>query len=226
MALSKHYPDIAFSGNKVQPQEIDRYEVYSVNLPFSTGGSIAQWFGTAVGTSLQTPTYGVINKIADYPRSLRMTITCAAGSTKGGTAVVTGKDQFGKTQTETLGFAVAANGGTAIGTKVFAEVSSASIAIGTSNAGNGTVCISSGVAGTTALFGLPIRLGGTTDVRLLTWKSNGTTVSVNGGTIAGFVDTETSSIKAVKDVDGTTAFQAWIRSSADNSGSASDICNY
>jgi len=226
--LIKHYPDVTFSGNKVQAAEMDRYDVYSINRPYpaAAAGSITQWFGTAAGTSTTTPTYGVINLKADYPRNLRMVITCAAGSTKGGTAVFTGKDQFGNSQTESLGIAVAADGGTVVGTKVFAEVSSASVTMGTSNAGVGTVSVAGDVVGTTALFGLPVKLGGTSDVKNICWVQNGAPVSVNGGTIAAFVDVPTSSIKAVKTVDGTTYCQVWVKSTADNSNLGNDTCNW
>lgn len=228
MSLKKNFPSFAFSGEQVQPEEIDQYTVYSVNRPYpaAAAGSVTQWFGTAVGTSTQTPTYGVINLKADYPRNLRMVITCAAGSTKGGTAIFTGKNQFGQTQTETLGIAVAADGGTVVGTKVFAEVSAATITLGTSNAGNGTVSVAGDVVGSTALFGLPVRLGGTTDVKNICWVQNGAPVSVNGGTIGAFVDVPTSSIKAVKTIDGTTYCQVWVKSTADNSGSSSPVCNW
>jgi hypothetical protein len=228
MSLKMHYPDIAFSGNQVEPEEMDQYTVYSVNRPYpaAAAGSITQWFGTAAGTSTTSPTYGVINLKADYPRNLRMVITCAAGSTKGGTAVFTGKNQFGYNQIESLGIAVAADGGTVVGTKVFAEVSSAVVTMGTSNAGVGTVSVAGDVVGTTALFGLPVRLGGTTDVKNICWVQNGAPVSVNGGTIAAFVDVPTSSIKAVKTVDGTTYCQVWVKSTADNSGSVGNVCNW
>lgn len=226
--LSKFYPDIAFSGNKVQPNEQDRYEIYHINRPYpaAAAGSITQWFGTAVGTSTQTPTYGVINLKADYPRNLRVSISCAAGSTKGGTAVFTGKDQFGNAITESIGMAVAADGGTAVGTKVFAEVSSAVVTLGTSNAGNGTVSVAGDVVGTTALFGLPVKLGGTNDVRNICWVQNGAPVSVNGGTIGAFVDVANSAIKAVKTVDGTTYCQVWVKTTSNNSNAGSDICNW
>ena len=42
MGLKYHYPDIAFSGNKVQPPEIDSYVVYNIERPYpaAAAGSV------------------------------------------------------------------------------------------------------------------------------------------------------------------------------------------
>lgn len=216
MAIKNRFPEVAFSSYKVAPDEIDRYEVVTFDFPTTD----ASWFGTAAGTQTTTPTYGVINKIAGWPRNLRVIVSCATGSVAGGTSTFTGKNQFGVSQTETIKIVSAANGGTTEGTKVFAEVSSASVAMGTGNAGVGTVKVGGGLLGTTALFGLPVKVGGTTDLRLLSWKSNGTAVSVNGGTIGSFIDATQHAIKAVATVDGTTAFTAWIKPTYDSSAEA------
>lgn len=206
-------PGVAFSSYKVAPDEIDRYELVACNLPTVN----ASWFGTAVGTQTTTPTYGVINKIADWPRNLSVIVSCANGSVAGGTMVFTGKNQFGISQTESVAIVSAADGGTTEGTKVFAEVSSASVTMGTGNAGAGTVKVGPGLTGTTALFGLPCKVAGSTDLRLLTWKSNGTTITTNGGTIGQYVNTTQHAIIAPATVGGTTAFTAWVKPTYDSS---------
>lgn len=221
MGLKQHYPDITFAGNRVTPDEMDRYEIVSPeNLTTANA-----WLGTAVGTSTQTPTYGVICLTADWPRNLRAIISCASGSTAGGTITATGKDQFGNTITESLGIAVAANGGTVEGTKVFSQVSSAAVSLGTMNAGNGTVSLGLGITGTTALIGLPCKIASTADVKLYTWLDNGTAVAVNGGTVGSFVDTTNHAIKAAKTIGGTSTMEVWVRSSFNSAAEGVAIAN-
>lgn len=175
--LKRHLPDFSFGeNNKVSPDEIDRYEQYTVYNPSID----AQWFGTAVGTSTQSPTFGIINAYADYPRNIKYILGVTSGSTGGGTFSVTGLDQFGVVKTETCGFAAAANGGTVIGTQVFAKVTSAAGTLAAMNAGNGTVQLGVGTAGTTTLFGLPTKIGGSADIKSLSGSFNGVGTSTAG----------------------------------------------
>ena len=174
MSLSKHDPSFQFSGNLVDPNEIDRYETYPIIKPSAS----LTFFGTAedaTGTGALTIDQGR----ADYPRNLRLGITGVAGG-MGGTVAVVGKDQFGSAITESIGFGSAAGGGTAQGSLVFAEVTSAAVtglaglggtAIGTIQLG---AAISTSGDATTAKFGLPVKIGGTTDVKRATWIDNGT----------------------------------------------------
>ena len=209
--LKKHYSDIRFSGNLVTPDEIDRYEVYSVVNPTTQN----TWIGTAASTAsgAAAPTFGFISKMADYPRSLRVVATTGSGTAIQEACAITGKDQFGNTITETI-TALGTTTATAIGTKVFAEVTAVTVTQGTITADVGTVALGLGTAGTTTLFGLPFKLGGTADVVLYRWQSNGTSVPVNAsGSTGMWVDATYHAVKAVTDIGGTTALQVWVKPS-------------
>jgi len=220
MSLKAHYPDIAFSGNKVQPNEIDRYEVYTLNVK----APVISWFGTAIGNG--TAGYKaltLVNKLAPYPTSVEARLVGAAGTTKG-TCVINGKDQFGASISETLSLA-SGSAGTVIGTKVFMEISSGSVELGTAA---GSCVVAAGTAGTTTLLGLPIKLGGTSDVKLLTWSDGDTQTSAGGatGTVGGFVNYAMSAVKAVTPISGTIDMTAWVRSSYEFDMDKSDYSNF
>jgi hypothetical protein len=211
---------VAFSGMKVQPNEIDRYEVYTVNIK----APVISWFGTAVGNG--TAGYKgltIVNKLAPYPTSVEARLVGAAGTTKG-TCVINGKDQFGNSISETLSLA-SGSAGTVIGTKVFMEISSGSAELGTAA---GSVVVCPGTAVTTTLLGLPIKLGGTSDLKLLTWSAGDTQTSAGGatGTVAGFANVDMSAVLAPAAIVGTVAFTAWVRSSYDFNLDKNDYCNY
>ena len=207
--LKKHQPEIRFSGNLVTPDEIDAYTVYTVVCPAVVNASV----GTAVGTSTQARAIGFASgsRFLDYPRNLRVVVSVASGSTKGGTLAVVGKDQFGQAISESLAVAVAADGGTTEGTKVFMEVTAGTFTFGTANAGNGTCEVGCGIVGTTALFGLPVKLGAAANIRRYNWTANN--VSVPVGTIgADQYDLTLHAVKAWKTMAGTEAFQVWVKS--------------
>jgi hypothetical protein len=215
MAYKRNDPGFAFSGNKVTPDELGfdmQYTVYNPSID-------ASWFGTCAGTSTQSISVVAINKNADYPRNLLLTVACASGSTMGGTAVVNGKDQFDNSITENLAVTVAANGGTTAGTKVFSKITSGTFNFGTTDAGNGTVKIGCGTAGTTTLFGLPGRLGGTTDIKNINGCFNGVGTStagtfVFGGTPSSAANTTVHAFKAPRDVPaGTCVYNVTFRPS-------------
>ena len=191
--LKIHQPEIRYSGNYVTPDEIDRYEyIYYGNIALSTTA-----LGTCAGTSTQAKALVFDQVIPDYPRSLQVIVSCASGSTKGGTATITGYDQFGEAISETFAVAVAANGGTTAGTKVFAKVTSPGTwTFGTSNAGAGTVTVGPACGGSSALFGLPCKIGSTTDVKMFTAGTNSVPINVGGGTYGAFVSTATHSVQA------------------------------
>lgn len=182
MALKKFFPDVRFGANKVQPDEMDVYQQYVISHPSVD----PVWFGTAVGTQTTTQALGVINRNADYPRNMVYAIAAAAGSARGGSITVNGKNQFGATVSETVAISPANGGGTVAGTQVFAQFTSGSVTFGTGDAGSGTARL--GVAiGTSATlqhrFGLPTKIAAVSDVKSVLWINNGTATTTNGGTV-------------------------------------------
>lgn len=215
--LKRGLPELRFSSNfgstpllAVTPDEIDRYEVITIDAPASSVGLAPTWVGTGVvaGTSTNEALV-IINAIPDWPRNIEFAVTGTAAG-MAGTLIMTGFDQFGSAITETLTVATASNGGTTVGTRVFGQFTSGSIQLGTA-VGNGTTRVGLGTTGTTALFGLPFKLGGTTDVKILTFTAGTGAVSVNGGTIAAFVNVPMSAIKSPFNVIGTTSITVWAR---------------
>ena len=195
----------------ITPDEIDSYVVFNVINPTqAASGAGASWVGTRTSGTADTKAIVIRNAILDYPRNLEFAI---AGSSVGmaGTATINGRDQFGSVIAETFGFGSADNGGTVVGTEVFAHVTNGTINYGTFAGANGTGRVGVGVGGTTALFGLPVRLGGTTDVKLLTCTTGTGAVTVGGGTIAAFVDVPMSAVKAPLDITGTYTITAWVK---------------
>lgn len=220
MSLKRHYPDFAWSGNKVQPNEIDRYEVYSLSF----AAPVISWFGTAIGDGTAgDKDLTLVNKLAPYPTSVEARFVGAAGTTKG-TATITGKDQFGVTISETLSVA-SGSAGTAVGTKVFMEISAGSAELGTA-AGSCVVC--PGTAGTTTLLGLPIKIAGSTDLKLLTWSHGDTQTSAGGatGTVDFYAVPAMDAIKAVSPIVGTVNLTAWIKTSFDFDVDKVDYSNF
>jgi hypothetical protein len=192
MALKQHDSGFGFSGVKVTPDEIGFDQTFSIINPSISN----EWFGTCKGTSTQSIAITLINGLSDYPRNLRINVDCASGSTKGGTAVVNGVDQFGSVISENLVVTTAANGGTTVGTKIFDQVTSGTMYFDTSNAGNGTAHLGVGTAGTTTLFGLPWRLGGTTDIKKISGSFNGVGTSTAGTFVFGGTPSSAANIKA------------------------------
>jgi len=195
---------------RITADETDQYTVYTIAHPTTAALHplhIAS-AGTA-GTSANNPLV-INNRLPDYPRSVQFAI---AGSAAGmaGTLTINGKDQFGATISESMSFGTAANGGTVAGTKVFAQFTSGTVNFGTA-VGAGTPSISFN-AGTNALFGLPVRLGAATDVVHLSQTQGTGAITVNGGTIAGFVNVGQSAIRPASTVTGTTVINVWVKSS-------------
>jgi hypothetical protein len=213
MSLKKWDIGFGAAGNKVTPDEIGFDMTFSVINPSISN----EWFGTCKGTSTQAVAITAINPISDYPRNLRINVDCASGSTKGGTAVINGKDQFGSVISESLVVTTAANGGTTLGTKVFDQFTSGTFTFDTCNAGNGTVHLGVGTAGTTSLFGLPWRLGGTTDIKKITGSFAGVGTStagtfVFGGTPSSSADTTNHAFKLPLDLQaGTCVYHVRVR---------------
>lgn len=204
MALKMHHNDFLQAANKVTPDEIGWTQHYSVINP-SIGST---WFGTCAvaGTSAVKPVV-LINGYADYPRNVRCVLNGSAVGMSG-TFVINGYDQFGNTISESMSFGSADNGGTVIGTKVFAQVTSGTCNMGTA-VGSGTTAIGVGTAGTTTLFGLPARLGGSTDIKTINgcFTGVGTQTAgtfVFGGTPSSAANTVVHAFKAPADVAAGT----------------------
>lgn len=225
--MKKYHADFRFSGNKVTPDEIDRYETYTVYNPSID----SRWFGTAVGTSTQSPTFGIINAFADYPRNVRFALNTASGSTGGGTFTVTGVDQFGSSVAESYGLAATADGGTVVGTAVYSKVTAIAGTFATMNAGNGTVNIGVGTAGTTTVFGLPTKIGGTTDIKNIRGSFNGVGTStagtfVFGGTPSSAAATAVHGFKAPRDLAaGTVIYSVVLRPTYNAENDGNNIAN-
>lgn len=215
---------VAFQAAKAQvtPDEIDQYTMYSVINPSLS----ATYIGTAGGTQTASVALTLTSVKTDYPRNLLYSLVGTADI--GGTIAVTGKNQFGEPITESVGAGTAAAGTPAFaiaGTKIFAEVTAATVTFATSaGQGNGTarLGLAIGTAGT-ALYrlGLPVKLGTVSDVKRITWTSQHVGTAINGGTIGtAQVDTTNHAYLGQSIMAGTEVFQFSIKSTFDNAGKA------
>lgn len=191
----------------ITPDEMDRYEVVDI----TPSGAVTAMIGTtAVGGTSAVSAVVVVSAIPDWPRNAEFAVT-GTGAGMAGTLVYNARDQFGSAYQETISLGTAANGGTAVGTKVMAQFISGTVSFGTA-VGNGTTRIGLGTTGTTALLGLPVKIGGTTDLKHLAWTVGTGAVIINGGTIAAFIDVANSAIKSPFNIPvGTATIQAWVR---------------
>jgi len=184
--LGENFPEFQGAGAQVAPADIDRYEVYQIIGPQM--GTFS--WGTVIGTSTQAKTLVFDQVLPDYPRSVSMKILPESGSISGGTFTITGKDQFGVVQTESFAIGTAVDGGTANGTKIWGTFTSCSGTVGTS--------------------GLPAKIAGSADVKLISFGSTGVAKAVNGGTIGDFVDSTVHAIKAPNTITTPAADLTWI----------------
>ena len=200
-------PGLRFGGEKISPDEIDRYEVYAISHP----GTASTWWASAgtAGTASSIAVV-VINRLPDYPRNINF-ILAGTGVGMAGTLVANGLDQFGSVISESIGFGSADNGGTTVGTKVFAQITSGTLNYGTA-VGNGTPQIGF-VPGTGCLFGLPTRLGSASDVVHYGMDAGTGAITVNGGTVAGFVNKNMSAIRPAVALTGTQTINVWTKTS-------------
>ena len=215
--FKKSQPGLAFSGEKITPDEMDRYEIYHIVNP----GTTASWWGTAAASgTADTKAFSVVNAMAGYPRNMTFTIVGNGTSVAvKGTAIVNGKDQFGNVIAETLAITSGTAAATAIGTKVFAVFTSGTCKYGThSTSGTPTLGFD---ATTSCLFGLPVKLGSVTDVVLLGQNAGTGVITCNGGTIASYVNKAMHAISAPATITGTEAITVWIKSSYDATSLAS-----
>lgn len=210
--LKDRFPEFAFGGYKVSPDELDRYELVYVLNPQTS----ATWFGTtAAGTSTEAKAMVVDNRLADFPRNLSGGV--AGSSDMGGVWVVNGKSQFGETISETITIGTAANGGTTAGTKVFSSVTSGTFTFATA-IGSGTPKLGVVTAGASVIFGLPAKVAGSADVKAITWVNNGTPTAINGGTIGAYVNSSVHGFRGTADVALTDRYMVWYKPTYDNSG--------
>lgn len=161
MALLKHFPSV--NNYKVAPSEIDEDQNYYILHP-----SVSATLVGTVAPGATSGTFVIDTPKVLYPRTLL--VSSAGAGSHGGTAVVSGKNQFGESITETIVVTAATGGGTTPGTKVFAYVDSASWTVNGTGAGTPNLGFQIGTsAAGTPTFGLPTKLGGTADVKVVGW---------------------------------------------------------
>ena len=215
--LKDNFPGVYADGDgyQVTPDEIDRYEQYVVIKPSQNSdyiGSLAA--GTVAGTI-------TLNKTRlDYPRNLVFCVSGATGTAIGGTVAITGKDQFGATATETIVVGSADGGGTTQGSAVFAEISLGTYdPLASDNPGTVQLGVATGTAAgdTTARFGLPSKLGGTTDIKAITWVDGGT---VKEHTAEAAADTTFHAFEVDEDVNNSDDYVVLYKPTYNASGAA------
>ena len=209
MSLKSFQPAVRFNNEKVDPDEINRYETYSIACPMSQAVGTAYVGTAAANLSGSVSSFVILNQALDYPRNLFMSIVNTAGSLNAGTVAVTGTDQFGQPQTENIGYALGTATQGIAGSKIFASVTAATITFGTGQVQNGTPFL--GVAGGTAAgtsvyrLGLPVRIGAATDVKSIAYAKNFVMQAMNAGTPADLVSATTHSFTGTV-VMGTADF--------------------
>ncbi len=207
MALKRESPGLQFAKSTyaVTPDEIDRYEVVNFNLPAKDA---VFWASAGTAGTASAIACVIINAIPDYPRNINFAL---AGTATGmaGTLTVNGRDQFGNSITESLGFGSADNGGTVVGTKVFGQFTSGTLNYGTA-VGNGTPSIGF-VPGTNCLLGLPIKIAATADIVHLGMAAGTGAISYGGGTVAAFVNVPMHAIRPAATLTGTQSIVAWVK---------------
>jgi len=206
-------------GAQVTPDEMDRFETLTIINPSLSAVQI----GT-VTSATANAAFVLDNIRPDYPRTLLVSILGVAGG-MGGTVTVNGYDHFGGTQTETVGFASANGGGSVATTKIFSRVVSGSIVgldgLGGTAVGTARIGYAVGTAANlVAKFGLPTKIAAVTDVRRITYTSQGVGgTALNGGTIGtANIDISDHSFKPNRVLAGTEIYQLSIKSTYDNSG--------
>lgn len=216
--------DYAFSQAKQQvtPDEMDRYEQYTVTFPSIS----ATWCGTAAGgTAGQTKALVIINENLDYPRNLLYGVVGTADM--GGSWTVNGKNQFGEVISETVALGTAAAGTPAVavaGTSIFAEVTSGTFTVAATGVGAGSaqLGVAIGTAATAKYYlGLPTKIGAVTDVKAISWTKENVQVTMNGGTVSSdLVSTTTHSFCGTGIMGGTETFTVLFKPTHDNAGKA------
>lgn len=204
---------------QVQQKDIDQYDVIQVDNP-SVSNS---WFGTmAGGTNGQTKALVQINQIPDYPRNALYSVI--GTNDVGGTFTINGYDQFGVYQTEIAGFGTKAAGtpaGSVFGTVIWAKITSGSFTFASGSAGSGSAQVGFGTVSNGSAqsnwFGLMTKIGGTGDLKLMTWISSTTVTTLNAGTNLGsLVNITTHAFQGTGGVAATDHYKVWIKPTYDN----------
>ncbi|MEK9207741.1 MAG: hypothetical protein AAB922_04615 [Patescibacteria group bacterium] len=195
-------PDIKTYEQGVTWDEMDAYRTITVQPAIN----VRWWASAGTAGTASAIAMVMLNRLPDWPRNINF-ILAGTGVGMAGSLDANGKDQFGNTVTETIGFGSADNGGTQVGTKVFAALDSGTLRYGTA-VGNGTPQIGF-VPGTNCLLGLPDKINGTTDVVQLGFSVGTGAVTYGGGTIAAFVNSPMHAIRPALALDGTAEVKAW-----------------
>lgn len=185
IGLGKYEPYLALGG-KIRPTEIDSVKQY-VYLKVS-GSDSAIMNACALG-SVTSATGTITLAYPDYPRNLLVSFKETGGTVAKATATVTGKDQFGKTISESYACVELGTVGVA-GTKIFDQITSISAVVGSFGTGAIDLRVGYPVGAGTIKLGLFDKIGAATDVKRVTWVDNGV---VTPGTVV--VDTTNHAIK-------------------------------
>lgn len=208
------------AGLQVAQKDMDQYVYIEVDNPVVSNS----WFGTMPGgTNTQTKAMVQISQTADYPRNALYSIIGTADI--GGTFTTTGYDQFGVFQTEVAGFGTKAAGtpaGSVFGTVIWAKILSSSVTLAGA-AGNGSAQVGVGTVSNGSAqsnwFGLMTKLGGTNDLKMLTWINSTTVTALNKGTALGtLVNLVNHGFQGTSGVATTDHYKAYIKPTYDNTG--------
>lgn len=178
MAFKQTQTEMMNSGVKIAPDEIDQNLEYTIINPDIGTARI----GTANITGDVNGTLVIGQPFLDAPRTLMFSIGGVAGGI-GGTAIVTGKDQFGNAIQESMGFATAATVGSAVGTKIFSKVSTATAILATTGGtGVGTCFLGYPLGDAVMTIGLPAKIGAAADLKRVIWHDAGVSKALTVGT--------------------------------------------
>ena len=216
MSFKLSQPGLRYGGERVSPDEMDAYTVYNVNNPVTGLLGVAAVGTAAISGTSGTTVLVVTSKYPDYPRNVAFAVTGTGGGMSG-TLTLNGFDQFGSAITEAIGVGTADNGGTTSGTKVFGQFSSGTIVLGTA-VGNGTTTVRF-TAGTDTLFGLPVKIGATTDVVHYGHTVGTGMVNIGGGSAIGtLVNVAQHAFRPFAAFVGTSFFNVWVKSTYNAEG--------
>lgn len=223
MAFKRNQFALRVSGFQVSPDEMDNYTVYNIVNPATT--ALGTLFVASAGTAGTSANNAIVinNKYPDFPRNVAFNIH-GTGAGMAGTLTINGFDQFGSAITETMSIGTASNGGTVVGTKVFAAFTSGTVNFGTA-VGNGTPNIGLD-GGTSCLFGLPVKIKATSDVVFMSMSQGTGPISVGGGTAIGsLVNTSVHAVRPFATLGGTSFMTVWVDTTynGENEGPMSNL---
>ena len=206
MAFKKYEPYVRFNGEKLDADELNVYQQYTIACP----GTAYTAIGTAAGgSSTQSKTLVVKNQQVDFPRNLVFNLVTTAGSLAGGTLHIVGKDQWGNDQTEDIIQPEGTTNQSIAGSKIFSKVTAGTVSFGTSSQINSTTSL--GYACGTAAgsnvfqFGLPWRLGAKSDIKSITYAKNFVPTVLNEGTPSNLITLDPPSFTGTVEL-GTADF--------------------